>query len=196
MTPGPVSPAPRVRTLEPSRSRMADVVVLERAIHQDPRGLLVETMRRDDGAVHGEQFAMTYTSVTIPGEKRDKDRWHVHQHQQDRFIVPLGEMVLALFDPRPVSRTKGLLELLRMAGPAVGSPSSPAKRDVSTHMVTIPEGVYHCIGNLHPTDPFVLQNFPTRLFDPTDEGRVLFADAPIAALGGRGFSWDLVEVVR
>jgi dTDP-4-dehydrorhamnose 3,5-epimerase-like enzyme len=186
----------RVKTTDPPSVRIRDVVVLPRVIHQDPRGLLVETLRQDDAAVRGEHFAMTYTSVTVPGGRRDVDRWHVHEHQQDRFVVPLGEMVLALYDARAASPTHGTLDLLRMAGTPVLGSSSPGKKDVVTHMVTIPERVYHCIGNLHPTEPFVLQNFPTRLFDPKDEGRVLFEEAPIASLGGRGFSWDIVEVIR
>lgn len=201
MVPGRMSPAagappPRVRTVDPPKVRIRDVVVIPRALHMDPRGLLVETLRADDAAVKGDHFAMTYTSVTVPGEMRDRDRWHVHQHQQDRFVVPLGEMVLALYDARERSPTYGTLDLLRMVGAPVQAPGTLGKRDETTHLVTIPERVYHCIGNLHPSEPFVLQNFPTRLFDPADEGRVLFQDVPVASLGGQGFSWSSVEVVR
>jgi dTDP-4-dehydrorhamnose 3,5-epimerase-like enzyme len=154
-------------------------------------------MRSDDASVRGDQFAMSYTSVTIPGERRDRDRWHVHHHQEDRFVVPLGEMILALYDPRPLSPTRGQIEAIRMAGASSQSPSSPnGKRDLTTAMVTIPREVYHCIGNLHDTEPFLLQNYPTSLYNAQDEGRVLFVDTPIPALGGRPFSWDLVKVVR
>lgn len=196
MTANPAARSGKVSTIEPPEVRIGGVVVLPRVIHQDPRGLLVETLRSDDASIRGDQFAMTYTSVTMPGEMRDKDRWHVHQKQQDRFVVPLGEMVLALFDARQGSPTHGRLELIRMAGVPPEAPHASPKRDVTTHLVTIPERVYHCIGNLHPKVPFVLQNFPTRLYDAADEGRVPFEKAPIASLGGKGFSWDLVEVRR
>ena len=194
MSPGPVGT--KARTIPPYSVRIRDVVVLERAIHQDSRGLLVETLREDDRPVRGEHFAMTYTSVTVPGEMRDRDRWHVHQHQQDRFVVPLGEMILALYDARASSETRGALDLLRMAGASLRQANRASKLDSATHMVTVPEGVYHCIGNLHSTEPFFLQNFPTRLYDPKDEGRVPFDSVPIGSLGGRGFAWELVEVVR
>lgn len=139
---------------------------------------------------------MSYTSVTIPGEMRDRDRWHVHQRQQDRFVVPLGEMILALFDARERSPTHGELELVRMNGAPLSSPGPTGKRDLPTFLVSVPEGVYHCIGNLHPTDPFVLQNFPTELYDASDEGRVPFAQVPVRALSDQPFAWERVEVVR
>ncbi len=190
------SPVLKVRTVAPEKVGIHDVVVLPRTLHQDPRGLLLETLRKDDRSVSGDHFAMTYTSVTVPGEMRDRERWHVHARQQDRFVVTLGEMVLALYDARERSPSRGRLALVRMAGAPLSSLRAPEKKDLTTYLLTIPEGVYHCIGNLHPSEPFVLQNFPTQLYDPTDEGRVPFASAPIASLQGRGFSWDVVEVVR
>jgi dTDP-4-dehydrorhamnose 3,5-epimerase-like enzyme len=183
-----------IATVEPPQARIHELVVLPRTIHRDPRGFLVETMRSDDATIGGAAFAMGYTSVTVPGQMRDRDRWHVHRHQVDRFVVPLGEMVLALLDARPASPTAGRLELLRMRGAPVGSPTGSTP--LTTHLVTIPVGVYHAIANLHPDEPFVLQNYPTRLYDPSDEGRVPFLDAPIAALGDRPFDWSLVDVRR
>jgi dTDP-4-dehydrorhamnose 3,5-epimerase len=187
----------RIRTIEPTEVRLSGVTVLPRALRLDPRGFLVETMRRDDRTVDGEHFAMSYTSVTVPGQMRDADRWHVHQRQIDRFVVPLGEMILALFDPRPHSPTQGEVAAIRMEGASVAEPRSKASAGSrTTYLVTIPIGVYHCIGNLHGTEPFVLQNYPTQLYDPTDEGRVPFPSVPIASLGGSGFAWDLVDVIR
>lgn len=171
--------------------------MLPRAIHADPRGFLVETLRADDRTVAGATFAMSYTSVTIPGQMRDRDRWHVHRHQTDRFVVPMGEMILTLFDGRAESPTTGRLAALRMAGlPFDGLVGAQGGESRTTFLVTIPPGVYHCIGNLHPRDPFVLQNYPDRLYDAADEGRVPFAERPMESLGGRPFRWEAVEVVR
>ncbi len=186
-----------VTTTEPPANRIPGSVVVPRKIHLDPRGMLVETLREDDVSAHGDRFAMSYTSVTVPGQMRDRDRWHVHLRQEDRFVVALGEMVLALFDARPQSPTHGRLELLRMAGAPVSSPNSPAGgKEATTYLVSIPVGVYHAIGNLHPSEPFVLQNYPTSLYDATDEGRVPFAEVKVPRLGDRPFSWDRVRVQR
>lgn len=187
----------RLSTIEPSAVRIEGATVLARAIHQDSRGFLIETLRHDDNAVEGSRFAMGYTSVTVPGQMRDRDRWHAHRLQEDRFVVPLGEMVLALYDARPDSPTAGRLEAIRMVGVSIDAPATTdGIRTVETHLVRIPVGVFHCIANLHPSMPFVLQNYPTRLYDAADEGRIPFAECTIPSLGGRPFDWSLVEVQR
>jgi dTDP-4-dehydrorhamnose 3,5-epimerase len=175
----------------PTEIRIAGATPVARALHQDPRGFLVETMRADDAPVRGDRFVMSYTSVTVPGEFRDVDRWHAHRVQTDRFVVPLGEMVLALYDHRPESPTHGRLEVIRMAGADLARASHATKRDLVTYLVPIPPGVYHCIGNLSAA-PFVLQNYPTEYYSPDDEGRVPFAEQVVASLG-RPFAWDLVR---
>lgn len=185
------------KTIGPTEVGIADVVSLSRAVHHDPRGFLVETLREDDASVHGKTFAMSYLSLTLPGQKRDSDRWHVHKRQVDRFVVVAGEMVLALYDARPGSPTKGRLVTVRMVGAQedLSAPPAPGKREAMTYLVTIPIGVYHCIGNLS-RHPFLLQNYPTRLYDPQDEGRVPFVEVPVVGLGGCPFTWESVEVVR
>jgi dTDP-4-dehydrorhamnose 3,5-epimerase len=181
-----------LRPVSPSSIRLEGVRALGRAIHFDPRGFLVETMRRDDASVRGHEFAMSYTSVTVPGEFRDRDRWHVHRVQTDRFVVVLGEMTLALFDARPTSPTRGVLDVVRMTGAPFDQPSAGPKEDRVTYLVPIPPGVYHCIGNLSDR-PFVLTNYPTELYDPDDEGRVPFLEVPISP--GRGpFDWGRVAL--
>jgi dTDP-4-dehydrorhamnose 3,5-epimerase-like enzyme len=151
----------------------------------------METMRKDDASISGDQFAMAYTSVTVPGEFRDRDRWHVHRVQSDRFVVPLGEMILALYDGRPDSPAAGRLEVVRMTGAPLGAPGHRERRDLISSLVPIPPGVYHCIGNLSP-HPYLLVNFPTELYNAEDEGRVPFTEVPVRALGGP-FSWELVS---
>ena len=185
------SASPIIPLIEPTEIRIDDVMVIPRPIHQDPRGLLVETMRADDEKIRGDHFRMTYTSVTAAGEFRDKDRWHLHARQTDRFVVPIGEMILALHDGRKGSRTYDTLHAIRMAGPPIDRAGHSVKRDVPTYLVTIPPGVHHCIGNISNA-PFVLQNFPTEYFDLSDEGRVPFDSLSIPSIG-RGFSWDLVD---
>jgi len=193
MTPDPDvgSSAPRVVPIEPPAIRIAGARAIPRTFHHDPRGFLIETLRSDDAAVDGSQFRMSYSSVTLPGQFRDADRWHVHKVQTDRFVVVLGEMTLALFDRRPESPTHGHLDVIRMTGASRDAVASPHPRDVTTHLVPIPPGVLHCIGNFG-VEPFLLQNFPTELYNASDEGRVPFVSLPIPSLG-RPFSWGLVE---
>jgi len=180
-----------LRPIDPSAITIDGCRPLARTLRRDPRGFLVETLRRDDSAVAGDRFAMSYTSITLPGHFRDADRWHVHRVQTDRFVVTMGTMVLALLDGRADSPTNGRLEVVALAG-ADPERLAAAEPTASTiHLVPIPPGVYHCIGNVG-VHPFVLQNFPTELYDPGDEGRVPFTEAPIASLGGP-FGWPLVE---
>ena len=189
-TPSGQSPTPVV-ALDPSAASIVGVTPVVRTFHHDPRGFLVETLRADDAQVDGARFRMSYSSLTLPGQFRDADRWHLHQIQSDRFVVVLGEMMLALLDHRPASPTHGRLEVLRMVGAVHAAPASAPPKDVRTFLVPIPPGVLHGIGNLG-SEPFLLQNYPTELYNPADEGRVPFASVAVASLGGP-FAWNLVR---
>jgi dTDP-4-dehydrorhamnose 3,5-epimerase len=151
----------------------------------------VETLRRDDHAVDGDRFVMAYSSVTLPGQYRDADRWHVHKVQTDRFVVPLGEMTLALLDGREDSPTFDRLELVLMRGAPPSDAGFSPKRDLTTYLVTIPPGVLHCLGNLS-SEPLLLQNYPTEFYDPSDEGRVPFNTRRISDISGY-FEWGRVD---
>lgn len=181
----------KLHAVPPTAIRIAGIHPIPRTFHPDSRGFLVETLRSDDTTVHGSHFRMTYSSVTLPGHFRDADRWHVHRVQTDRFVVIMGEMMLALCDDRQDSPTCGRIEIVRMTGMSHDALISSSTERITTYLVPIPPGVLHCIGNLG-TEPFLLQNFPTEMYTPADEGRVPFADKPIAELG-MPFSWELVE---
>jgi len=99
----PVTPA-RIVPATPEEIRIDGAKPIPRTIHYDARGFLLETLRRDDDSVNGSKFAMSYTSATVSHAFRDRDRWHAHRIQSDRFLVVLGEMTLALYDARPTSR--------------------------------------------------------------------------------------------
>jgi dTDP-4-dehydrorhamnose 3,5-epimerase len=185
------SDLPRLRAISPEATQIASVAVVPRILHGDPRGFLLETLRRDDLSVRGDRFAMTYVSVTVPGEFRDRDRWHLHKVQTDRFVVAIGQMILTLYDRRETSPTRGRIEAIRMAGAPYDQLSRSAKQEIATFLVSVPPGVCHCIGNLSRY-PFVLINSPTELYDPSDEGRLPFAEVRIGSLAGP-FAWDLID---
>lgn len=174
---------------EDSQSLMDDVVARKLRVNRDPRGVLVETLRSDWADCFDESawpFAQTYYSVTEPWVARDEDRWHVHQHQCDRFVIPGGNVVLALFDQRGGSRTVNRLNLLRLG---------ESNGDTSQWLVLIPPGVLHGFMAIGP-DKALLLNYPTRLFDPSDEGRLPYDEVGARLADGRAFTWDLVRAVE
>lgn len=143
--------------------------------HTDPTGSLVETMRRDWQDVfddHNLPFAMQYISITPPKIARDENEWHVHKNQIDRFICIRGRIVTALYDPRAGSKTEGKLNLFLM-GP---------EREEEMYIIVIPKDVYHGFMVISK-NPGYLLNFPTQLYNPQDEGRIIH----------EGFSWQKVR---
>ena len=154
----------RLTPVDPEQIRIDGARALRRVVHQDSRGFLLETLRENDQSVDGSRFKMSYTSLTVPGQFRDLDRWHVHRIQTDRFVVVLGEMTLALLDGRKGSRTEGLLDVVRLPGVAYSRPTHTTSRDLQTYLVPIPPGVLHSLGNLSH-EPFIYQNYPTELYE-------------------------------
>jgi dTDP-4-dehydrorhamnose 3,5-epimerase len=167
--------------------RIAGVTIRELRVNRDPRGTLTELLRADWPDVFGAAmpFAQVYASTTEPGVARDEDRWHVHEHQTDRFYCLAGRIVVAIADPRPDSPTRGQLILVELAAAA----DAPAPL-----LVTIPPGTLH--GFVVTSEmPATLLNFPNRLYDPSDEGRLPFAEAGVTQPDGSPFFYEAVRRV-
>ena len=92
-------------------------------------------------------------------------------------------MVVALYDPRPESRTYGRVNLLRLG---------EANGDARQILVLIPPRVLHGFIVLGP-EPALLMNYPTRLYDRDDEGRVPIAGSGARLADGRVFAWDVIR---
>lgn len=137
------------------------VLMRQLIVHRDATGTLVETLRSDWQDVAGSGFSMQYLSVTPPGVARDEDQWHVHQHQEDRFVCISGRIVTAIFDPRQNSKTQNKLNLFLM-GP---------DNEHEMYLLVIPRATYHAFMVVSKTPGYLL-NFPTQLYNPKDEGRV------------------------
>jgi len=140
------------------------VVLRKLIIHKDPTGSLVETLRCDWTDVFDKKdlpFAMQYVSVTPSGIARDENVWHVHKHQTDRFICIDGKVVVAIYDHREKSKTYGKLNLFIM-GP---------ENENEMYLLIIPKEAFHSFMTISK-NPAHLLNFPTRLYNPQDEGRV------------------------
>jgi dTDP-4-dehydrorhamnose 3,5-epimerase-like enzyme len=164
-----------------------DVVIRALRTHRDPRGTLTELLRADWPDVFGDRmpFAQVYTSTTAPGVARDVDKWHVHQHQTDRFYCVSGRIVVAIADPRDDSPTNGALMLVELSA----QDDAPAPL-----MVTIPPRTLHGFVVTSET-PATLLNFPNRLYDANDEGRVPFTEANIRLGDGRPFQYGDVKAL-
>jgi dTDP-4-dehydrorhamnose 3,5-epimerase-like enzyme len=167
--------------------RIAGVVLRELKVNRDPRGTLTELLRVDWPELFGEAlpFAQVYTSTTGPSVARDEDRWHVHQNQTDRFYCLAGRIVVAIADMRAGSATHGQLMLVELGA----GEDAPAPL-----VVTIPPGTLHGFVVTSKT-PATLLNFPNRLYDPADEGRLPFAEAGVSMVDGTPFSYDIVRSI-
>lgn len=148
-----------------NQKNIIDGIILRKlTVHRDQTGSLFETLRKDWPDVFNTsdlKFAMQYLSITPFGLVRDEDQWHVHKFQKDRFICAVGRIVTAVYDPRDDSKTKGKLNLFLM-GP---------EREEEMYMVVIPEYIYHGFIVISQQSGHLL-NFPTQLYNPSDEGRV------------------------
>lgn len=166
-------------------SRIEGVTLRALKVNRDPRGTLTELLRADwpDVFNEGMPFAQVYTSTTGAGVARDEQQWHVHRHQTDRFYCVAGRIVVVIADARPDSSTAGEVMFVELA----------AQEDAPAPLVvTIPPGTLH--GFVVTSDgPATLLNFPNRLYDASDEGRVPFETARVTLPDGTPFSYDVVR---
>jgi dTDP-4-dehydrorhamnose 3,5-epimerase len=112
----------------------------------DERGYLMEMLRCDDPFF--QKFGQTYVSVGYPGVVKG---WHYHKKQTDHFVIVKGMMKVVLYDERPDSPTKGMLNEFFMG-------------ERNPILITIPPGVWHgmkCISQ----EPAMLVNTPTEPYD-------------------------------
>ena len=160
-----------------------DVLLHPLKINSDKTGVLVETLRTDWKGIYGKdrEFFMQYYSITAPGIARDENIWHYHPTiQEDRFLVAKGEIVVAVFDNRSKSSTKGILNLFYM------------QADKDPYILLIPKGTLH--GFLVVSkEPGILLNFPTTIYNAKEEARISFNDAQAKFKNGSLFSWDQVR---
>lgn len=160
-----------------------DVILYPLKINKDASGVLVETLRTDWPRIYGEErkFAMQYYSITNAGVARDENVWHYHPKiQEDRFLVVYGSIVTAIADNREESSTRGILNLFYMQ----------ANHD--PYILLIPRKTLHGFLVVSKS-PAILLNFPTRLYDPKEEGRILHSKAQMKLPNGDIFSWEKVR---
>ncbi|MFC1711820.1 dTDP-4-dehydrorhamnose 3,5-epimerase family protein [Patescibacteria group bacterium] len=162
-----------------------DTVIHPLKVNKDPRGILVEIMKKDWDDIYDEvklPFSQTYYSITDSGVARDEDLWHHHPGgQQDRFGVIKGEIVVAVYDWRKNSSTFGKLNLFHMGELEKGS---------GQYIVLIPKNCLHGFVVVSKK-PAVLFNYPTRLYDSNEEERIPLDKAKLE--DGSAFSWNNIR---
>lgn len=159
-----------------------DVLLHPLKINRDESGTLVETLRSDWQDIYGKgrEFTMQYYSKTPSGFARDEDVWHYHPNQEDRFLVVSGEIVSAVADNRKGSETEGLLNLFHM------------KADESPYILLIPAQTLHGFMVVSKEEAILL-NFPTQIYNPSEEKRIPYREANVKLPDGDPFFWDLVR---
>ncbi len=162
-----------------------DVKVHPLKVNKDPRGILVETLKTNWNEIYDPDkypFTQNYFSITDGNVARDEDRWHLHPTKQvDRFVVPLGKIVVALLDPRKYSPTYKKLNLFKMG---------QWKKEAGYFNLLVPKNVLHCF-LVASKDKAMILNFPNALYDPQEEGRVPFTEAELE--DGSYFSWNMIR---
>lgn len=128
-----------------------DVAVRDLQVNADERGHLVEVFR-EDWPEYDPEPAMSYYSLSYPGVIR---AWHRHTRGQiDHFVCPSGRIKVAVYDDREGSPTQGELDTF-----VIG--------EHNQRLVRIPGDCWHGFKALG-TDPAILLNFPTELYDYED----------------------------
>ncbi|MBI2009759.1 MAG: dTDP-4-dehydrorhamnose 3,5-epimerase family protein [Candidatus Chisholmbacteria bacterium] len=162
-----------------------DVIIHPFKVNRDPRGTLTEALKTTWEDVYSEKdmpFTQMYFSETESGVSRDVDQWHIHPSgQQDRFFVIQGTIVTAVYDNRDASPTKGTVNLFLMGD---------TENDTGQYMLVIPKQTHHGYVVVSQT-PAILGNFPTRLYDPKEEGRTSMSEVKLP--DGSIFSWEEVK---
>ncbi len=176
----------KIIPVSPKEIKIKGIRVLGRTIFYDPRGFLIETFA---SSKEKGKSVYSYSSVTRPGQARDKDQYHFHKHQKDRFTIVRGKMWILLLDMRKNSSTYGLLEVVEAKGASL---KIKTKKTIPVYTITIPEGVYHGIMAPGPGEA-ELVNHPSCEYNPDDEGRISFKEIKVSFLKNNTFSWDLVR---
>lgn len=139
-----------------------DVVVKQLKILPDDRGYLMEMMRKDWPEFMG--FAQSYVTACYPGVYK---AWHYHKIQYDHFVCPWGMAKVVLYDPRPDSPTRGMVNVFHIG-------------NLNPVLLRIPLLVYH--GFTSEADQLsLIINYPTDLYNykEPDEYRLPYNDPSI-----------------
>jgi UDP-2-acetamido-2,6-beta-L-arabino-hexul-4-ose reductase len=118
---------------------------IDRVIKKDPRGYLVELMKRSD--VSNDLFGQLYLSVARPGEVRGN---HYHLRKKEWFYVMKGKGLLAALDRKTGVRSEMTLS------------------DKNPRLIFIEPNISHGIKNIGDEDLFLIAYVEEEEFNPAD----------------------------
>lgn len=144
---------------------IAGVILKKLVRHSDERGFFLELIRCNDECF-AEGFGQLNHTKMYPEVIK---AWHIHKNQVDWWYVPAGCLKVGLSDQRPDSVTYGKTITLFM-----GEDHEPA-------VLRIPPGVAHGCKAVGGVTHLIYVT--SRMYDPTDEGRLSHDDAAI------GYDW-------
>jgi len=131
----------------PLKPLIDGVVVRYQQPVEDRRGEVVEVYRPSWG-VHDTPLVYVYQVRIRPGAIKG---WVIHEDQDDRLFFVSGVVRWGLYDDRPGSPTRGLVNDLVFSERAAA-------------LLIIPQGVYHAVRNIGTTDAIFI-NMPTRPYE-------------------------------
>jgi dTDP-4-dehydrorhamnose 3,5-epimerase len=82
-----------------------------RFVHEDGRGRTLRMMRPDDPEFQG--FGEVYFSTVRPGAVK---AWKLHTRMTSSLAVPAGSVLFVLYDDRPGSPTRGVVQTEILGG--------------------------------------------------------------------------------
>lgn len=149
-------------TVTPAGERLEpliDGVITRRAVVQsDERGTVSEIFNPAWGFTE-EPLVYVYEVTVYPGQRKG---WVVHREQDDRLFFDRGAAKIALYDARPDSPTKGMVNEL-FAGAA------------NRLLIRIPRGVVHAVVNVG-ADEVRFVNLPTQPYNHERPDKVRLPD--------------------
>ena len=139
--------------------------------HRDERGFFRE-IARDTEEIVAEGWAQLSHSLMHSGVAK---AWHVHPTQIDWWYVPVGDLKVALYDPRDGSPTRGDLDELFLG------------EHYDAQLLKIPAGVAHGCRAIGGTAHLIYLTSST--YNPDEEGRIPHDDASI------GYDWKALPPI-
>lgn len=116
----------------------------------DERGVILEMMDTRD-PYWDQPLVYAYMGTCRP---RKAKGWGYHVSHEDRYAIISGEMILALYDDRDDSPTKGVVQEFYLSREG-------------QNQITIPRGIWHAHMNPGDSD-LIFVNFPTEHFAHND----------------------------
>jgi dTDP-4-dehydrorhamnose 3,5-epimerase len=128
-------------------------------VHIDDRGFLMEMLREDDPMY--ERFGQVYITACKRGVAK---AWHYHRQQTDHFVCVAGTALVALYDGREESPTRGTVQEFSLP--------APPSQDAEPLLLRIPPLVVHGFTAIRCEEARLI-NIPTRpyRYDAPDEYR-------------------------